>query len=466
MLAALHRYMARHKMVSPGDRIGVAVSGGADSVCLLRLLLDVRAELGLVLHVAHFDHQLRAESGVDVQFVEALAREHDLSMHFGSGDTRAYAAEKRISLETAARDLRYQFFDSLLREGVVDKIAAGHTLSDQAETVLMKLLRGAGARGLSGIHPVLARTRGEIIRPLLFASRAEIETQLANLQQPFRTDATNADITFTRNRVRHGIMPLLADINPDAEHALAQTAEILREEDAFLDAEAERTLPFVLQTGAPARGGGRAAGVGSSVLFSLSLEALSPHPVALQRRILRLACTGVVSLTLDETDRVLALGDAAANTTLELRNGVRVRRLHREIQFLRADAATRMSGGTYEQNATFTGDPLTLSGPLCSIELSLAEGSAAFDQELALPLRVMFRNWRSGDRFHAPYTRTSRKVKEHLQALKLTHEERALWPVLEDLSTHELLWVRGLPLRRLTCNGKALRIRESQSSSS
>ena len=289
MLTAVRRYLSRHSMIAPGDRIGVAVSGGADSVCLLRLLLELHSELGIVLHVVHFEHGLRPESAEDARFVAELAERFSLPFHLSSGDTRAHAAERRISIETAARELRYEFFDSLLARDTVGKIATAHTQSDQAETVIMKLLRGAGARGLSGIHPVLQRDQGAIIRPLLLAARAEVEAYLTTAQQPFRTDATNADCAYTRNRVRHELMPALRELNPEVDAALAQTAEILLAEEEYLDAEAERALPFMLQPGEPVRGGGRAAGVSASAMFSLSIGGLSRHPLAIQRRLVRRA---------------------------------------------------------------------------------------------------------------------------------------------------------------------------------
>src|SRR5947209_1458391 len=463
MLTAVRRYLSRHSMIAPGDRIGVAVSGGADSVCLLRLLLELHSELGIVLHVVHFEHGLRPESAEDARFVAELAERFSLPFHVSSGDTRAHAAERRISIETAARELRYEFFDSLLARHTVDKIATAHTQSDQAETVIMKLLRGAGARGLSGIHPVLKRDQGTIIRPLLFAPRSEVEAHLADLVQGFRTDATNVDCAHTRNRVRHELMPALRALNPEADATLAQTAEILRAEDEYLDVEAERALPFMLQPGEPVRGGGRAAGVSASAMFSLSLEGLSRHPLAIQRRLVRRALIGQLALTLTDTDRVLALMTADANTALELPSGFRVRRLHRELQFLRTEA--QRAAVEYSCEVIFTGEPVRLLSPIGAITISIHDAPVSHSSEArTLPLQLTLRNWRAGDRFHAPYTRASKKVKEHLQALKLTPEQRAAWPVLEDAGAHEILWVKGIAVRRIALNGKLLRIEEHQSS--
>src|SRR4051812_42954815 len=148
--AKIAAFVHKQGMIRPGDRVGVAVSGGADSVALLRALVELRRNLGCVLTVVHFNHKIRAEADSDAEFVKGLARKLGLECFVGEGDAKRFARERRVSLETAARELRYQFFSQL----GLDKIATAHTLDDQAETVLMKLLRGAGTKGMSGIWPM------------------------------------------------------------------------------------------------------------------------------------------------------------------------------------------------------------------------------------------------------------------------------------------------------------------------
>src|SRR6266852_4241906 len=161
-------------MLRPGDRLAVAASGGADSVALLRVLLELRQDLGIVLSVAHFHHQIRGpEADTDEQYVKDLTSKFALEIHSGSADVPAYAREQKVSLETAARNLRHRWFAELVRQGKVDKIATAHTLDDQAETVLMRILRGAGARGLAGIAP--EQKEKHLVRPFLEISRQEIE---------------------------------------------------------------------------------------------------------------------------------------------------------------------------------------------------------------------------------------------------------------------------------------------------
>ena len=156
MEQAVVDYIRKHKLLQAGDRVGLAVSGGADSVALLRLLVGLRRELGAVLAVVHFNHQLRGEeSDADERFVADLAARHSLELHSASGDVAKHAAEKHLSVETAAREMRYTYFRRLLAESRLNRIATAHTLDDQAETVLLRLVRGAGTRGLAGIYPQL-----------------------------------------------------------------------------------------------------------------------------------------------------------------------------------------------------------------------------------------------------------------------------------------------------------------------
>src|SRR5205807_84367 len=255
------RYIRRHKLLNPGERVGVAVSGGADSVALLRLLLELQTELGVVLSVVHFNHKLRGlEADADEQFVADLASRNKLEFRCESGDVTACAAAKRLSVETAAREMRYGFFNQLLAEGRVNRVVTAHTLDDQAETVLLRVVRGAGTRGLAGIYPQLSvsssqfsvdrqssvagrQVCGSIIRPLLRVRRKELEAYLFAEGQRWREDSSNRDLRHARNRVRHGILPRLErNLNPAVREILAETAEIARAEEEYWNAEVGRIL--------------------------------------------------------------------------------------------------------------------------------------------------------------------------------------------------------------------------------
>jgi tRNA(Ile)-lysidine synthase len=314
-------HVRRQELLRAGDRIGVAVSGGIDSVALLRLLLELRREIGIVGSVVHFNHRLRgAESDADQEFVEALAREHGLEFYWESGAVAAHASAERVGVEAAAREMRYEFFRRLLGSGEerertsgaeapaasdgttevvpfpspipnsfpsptlanrLTVIATGHTLDDQAETVLMRVIRGTGLRGVGGIYPRIvvedddAEACGEIIRPLLAFRRRELEQYLRTIKQPWRDDSTNADDKFTRNRVRQLVLPLLErEFNPAVAENLAELAEIARGEEDYWENEVSGWLGTVVQWSEPEWSRGNSAG-GS--LVQIHLGAAEPH---------------------------------------------------------------------------------------------------------------------------------------------------------------------------------------------
>ena len=297
----------------PGLRLAVAVSGGADSVALLRTLILAAPGIGLVLSVAHVHHGLPrgvggADADTDADFVAALASHHGLAFHRTDVDTLSSARIHRETIEEAARNLRYQWFRELLASGQADAVATAHTLDDQAETVLHKLLRGAWTEGLGGIHPRIVEARGAILRPFLNVRHAEIESWLRSLGQGWREDATNADTAFTRNRLRHELLPALAAYNPQIHAQLANLSTIARDEDAYWQTELARILPPLLLHGKPVRGGGRAASTHpaeSSLAFEIERLPQSP---AIRRRILRAAARQLgTALNFDQTERLLAM---------------------------------------------------------------------------------------------------------------------------------------------------------------
>jgi tRNA(Ile)-lysidine synthase len=294
------RYIRERKLMRAGDRVCVAVSGGADSVALLRVLLELRTELGIVISIAHFNHGLRGEtSEADEAFVAELSRQYDLEFFCGRGDVRDHALTSKLSVEAAARELRYCWLTSLAETHKLNEIATGHTLDDQAETVLLKFLRGAGTRGLAGIYPEIAvgaesqdpfqpTERGpeaplhwdndprhpgaRIVRPLLGVTREEVELYLTALGQSWREDESNLDHRFARNRVRHGLLPLLErEYNPNIRQVLSDAAELSRAEEEYwnvlMDWELEarqRTkteIPPGLKPDGPVAGNGTAGAV-------------------------------------------------------------------------------------------------------------------------------------------------------------------------------------------------------------
>jgi len=427
-------------LLKPGLRLAVGLSGGADSVALLRALQDRASELGLVLHAAHLHHGLRGEEAdADLEFCRALTASLGIPFHEARVDTAADARAKSQTIEEAARHLRYGWFRNLMASGDVDAVATAHTRDDQAETVLAKFLRGAWTEGLSGIHPVLEFAEGPILRPLLGTARAEIEEYLKEIGQVWREDSSNRHLTFTRNRIRHDLLPLLEGWNPRLREHLAGMAKLARDEEAWWQTELARVAPQLLLPGRAVRGGGRAATEGSS--FSVDVSRLGGLPPAMQRRLLRLAA-GRLGAQPDfeatESLRALALGGRAGQK-LELAAGLRAERTPRELKMEVGPAANRSANETVPEYAVTIPGEVTARefGVRVRIERLVSQNGAGAVEESAT-----LRNWRAGDRVRLRYSGAPRKVKEVLERLKVSGSARSVWPVLE--LGGKIVWMRGV----------------------
>ena len=427
-------YIRGNKLLKAGDRVGAAVSAGADSVALLRLLLELRKELGIVLSVIHFNHQLRgAAADADKQFVAGLAQQNNLEFHHESGDVAGLAGQKHLSLEAAGREMRYAYFSRLL-EGGLDRIATAHTLDDQAETVLLKLVRGAGTRGLAGIYSQLpvhgSQFSGKtIVRPLLGTRRRELEAYLRELGQGWREDSSNRDLRHSRNRVRHGIMPRLErHLNPAVRETLAEIAEIARSEEEYWQQEVAQILPKVWMED------------------TLKLDILADFPLALRRRVIRAAGESLgLQLEFGHVEDVLQV--ACDGKSGMLPGGWVVSRNATELRF---DCASGKAELDYEYCLRVPGRiKVAETGTWFEAALVSARVGAGYNPDhlldstqLGKELRV--RNWRAGDRFWPAHTKSAKKIKELLQELHITGSERKLWPVV--VQGAEVVWVRGFPV--------------------
>jgi len=427
-------------------RVAVGLSGGADSVALLRVLAERRAELGIVLHAAHLHHGLRgAEADGDLEFCRELAARLGVAFHEARVDVEAEAranaetGKPTESTEEAARRLRYAWFRTLLAEVPLDAVATAHTLDDQAETVLAKLLRGAWTEGLSGIHPLLQFPEGRIVRPLLEVKRTEIEAYLGELGQDWREDSTNRHLTYTRNRIRHELLPLLEGWNPKLREHLAQMAELAREEENWWAAELARLAPQLLMTGRAVRGGGRASASGAAEALAVDRTRFAALAPAVQRRLLRLAA-GQLGLATDfpatEALRNLTL-EGGTGQKLELAGGLRAERSPRELRLSLASAA-----GEQGLAAVTARIPGLMDAPAFQLRLRVeVESSAAsLTPESTATLRV----WKAGDRVRLRYSSGPRKVKEVLERMKVTGSSRGSWPVLEV--DGRIVWMKGVEL--------------------
>jgi tRNA(Ile)-lysidine synthase len=540
------RHIRRHEFLKAGDRVGVAASGGIDSVALLRLMLELRGELGLVVSVVHFNHKLRgAESDGDEQFVAGLAREHGLEFYCDINDVASHARDRGVSLETAARELRYGFFNKLLTQsgpqglkpsflrepdgsaeavpfhespslrsgeevvvrdpsslrsvsggadsvvGVcLDKIATGHTLDDQAETILMRLIRGAGLRGLGGIHPRIAvedddgEMLGEIVRPLLEVRRRELKAYLTEVKQPWREDASNLDTKFTRNRVRKLLVPLLEkEFNPSVAENLSELAEIARGEEDYWENEIagwmgtavhwaepewakdesadDALVQISFSPGAPSKPS-KTQRVKDSDLESkidnapwLVANATLDHfwflsqPLAVQRRAVKaIGEHAGIPLEFQHIDETLRLAEADGPDSKEvsLPHGWKVLRQAGHLIFVTPDLREPAPTRDYEYDLSVPG---RISVPELGVTIEVrrvpADATPGYNPQDLLdadslpgPLRV--RNWRPGERFWPAHTKSPKKIKELLQERHLAQPDRRLWPVI--VSGGEIVWMR------------------------
>ncbi len=357
--------------IRPGDRVCVAISGGADSTALLMLAHAAnalpRGALGVGLSAIHINHALRdEESDGDQAFVADLCAKLDIPLHLERVDTRARARDHGETLEEAARNLRHAAFASLLKGGAASIVLTAHTLDDQAETVLMKLLRGAWLEGLSGISPVLevfsdnGRLVGKVVRPLLAVPRADLRAYLKGQGQPWREDSSNSDEAFTRNRLRKTVLPILRQENPSLDQALANLAELAREEEARWQGELARVLPQIVLPGRPVRGGGRANStqIGAQAI-AIELDRLRTLDPALRRRVVRAAARQLgARLSFEETGRLLTLAGFAPQLAqdptvpaktggkLQLSQGLVAERSLRELRLTRTVTAAALKEGS------------------------------------------------------------------------------------------------------------------------
>jgi tRNA(Ile)-lysidine synthase len=460
------KQIGRACLLLPGSRVAAAVSGGADSVALLRVLLELREELGIVLSVAHFHHQIRgAEADADQQFVRELAEKYQLEFYSGTADVPSYARERKLSLETAARELRHRWFRELVRTGPPDKVATAHTLDDQAETVLMRIVRGTGTRGLAGI---LRQSReSTLVRPMLEVTRQEIEAYLSVLGQPWRKDSSNLDLKHTRNRVRHKLLPLLEEeFNPAIRQTLVDLADIARAEEEYWQAELERLLPQLVVESKTAERPKK-----SEWQLALDLAGLSKLPEAVRKKVLHKTAE-LMGVTLEHKhiqQLTHLIHRPKLSSTLSLPNKLWAECSLRELRF-RRDKEKELQ--TYAYSLPIPGEvhipeigriirAQVLSAPPIHAqkrranEDTLAEkttisgyNTASLLSRILLAPELTVRNWRAGDRYFPSYTHSPKKVKELLQpsrlGMRINPSERKLWPVIE--SAGEIVWVKGFPV--------------------
>ena len=470
------RTVLAYQMFLPGERVAVAVSGGPDSVAMLFLLHRLAARFSILLSVTHFNHRLRGEeSDEEERFVKRLAGELGLECAASSGAVREFAKEKRMNEEAAARELRYRFFHELLESGKAAKIALGHTVNDQAETFLMRLLRGAGLRGLGAIHPVL---EGRFVRPLIEVRRDEVLEFLRAESLPWREDSSNRDLRRTRNRIRHELLPGLQEsYNPAIVAQLAHTAEQCRIDDQYLTKTARSIFEECLSAAIPKPLQTTSRHFARPVALSVNqMKELDP---AIAVRVFRLAIEAVKKdlLRIDESHyealhRLLNKGQSG--DALDLPRGIRVERSFEYLLFHSAAEAEEDEEGDYELplplsgrvhllfrgtvwqarlldqkdwRAEFPRPAVFSSGRNQSLD-AMNRDRACFDfSKLSLCMEsnnsdtLLVRNVRPGDRYWPRGMAHSIKVVDLLSRQHLAAGSRMRWPLLA--AGREVVWTPG-----------------------
>lgn len=499
----IQAFIEEHQMLRAGDRVGVAVSGGADSVALLLLLVELREALGLRLCVVHLNHKLRgSQSDSDEKFVNELSLSLGLEFYSATADVAAKARQRRGNIEEVARTLRYEFFNTTVEAGRATRVAVAHSADDQAETVMAHLIRGTGPAGLGAIFPVA----GIVVRPLLGVRRAELREYLKKRKQPWREDASNSDITRMRARIRHKLMPLLEnDFNPAMVSHLSRLSNLAREDEAFWKVLVEDCYQAMVQ-----REGLTLNIAVQDLLVPLQIGGEAPGTTdrsaiaTLTRRLIRrmiweiksLPCPGEPrgasesenrksespklekgkQVTAEHIAQVMQLAKAGTSGRhVVLPGGIGVAREFDRMVFFRRSPATRKHAGqpatqlatrrgsedanrdkTYEYKILLDAHGRAavkvaeigsifhlkvIDWPSLTSETRLLV--AALDQAF-LRQPLLLRNWRPGDSYRPHGRKRARKLKRLLLEKRVGLRDRAGWPVLTSAGV--LVWARGLPV--------------------
>ena len=425
-----------YRMLERGDRVIVAVSGGADSVCLLDILFTLKEILGLTLMVAHFDHGLRPdEDEYETDFVKSLAASFDCN--FVTKKAARSLKPGNASLEEKARDVRYRFLNEIKERLSAQKIATGHNLNDQAETVLMRLLRGSGPSGLSGIPPVRDT---HIIRPLIEVTRNEIESYLSSKGLSHITDSSNSETRHLRNKIRLNLLPQLEKYQPKIVEILGRTAGIMRKENTWLEAKATRWVKKWAEKG-----------LNDEIVLPLSRFKGLPEPLKnhVLRQALKTTAGSLRRISLRNIDAIKRVAEGSKpQAEVTLPNILAVKREYDSLIFLKSKPETpKPFCYIIEKPGAFDLETLGCTMKLEEVErkilakLTTAPWTACLDADLII-YPLMLRNFRPGDRFVPLGMTGHKKLKSLFIDMKIPSHVREQIPILTQ--ENEPIWVCGL----------------------
>jgi tRNA(Ile)-lysidine synthase len=463
LLDRVRQFVRRHDLADRTTRVAVGLSGGSDSVALAHIMrrLDAAGEVRVV-GLAHFNHQLRESADRDERFCAELAGSLGWPLCVEREDVAARARRERRSLEDAARTARYAFFERARARLEADVLALGHTRDDQAETFLLRLLRGAGPRGLASMHP----RNGPIVRPLLSCRRDELRTYLARLRVRYVEDESNADVNIPRNRVRAELLPLLEErFNPSIVDVLADEADLARETWGWLEVQAEELFLRALdgaarrRAAAPPGQAGRSTAATGGVSLELDVATLTAAPPVLRRFVVwraMMRAAGGRPVGFDHVRAVLALLESGKGGSFD-GPGHRVDRRGRDLVLMSRQARSK---GRLLDVPSFFDFPLSVPGevplPAAGCVLSAEASSAgaidaqatASDHGMAVVRRdlcngsLRVRNRRPGDRFRPVGVGGQKKLQDFFVDRKVARQRRDSVPLVVD-DTDRIVWVAG-----------------------
>ena len=435
----MHRFITENSMIQDGETVLVAVSGGADSIALLYGLHELQQQLNCHLHVVHLNHCLRENSSEDAEFVHTHANRLGLPITSHIADMRNLAEEWNLSIETAGRRARYEFFDTVCTDIGASKVALGHQKDDIAETVLMNLIRGGGSDGLKGIVPFRA---GKYIRPLLTFTRQEIDAYLKSICIVPKEDPTNSDRYHLRNRIRHELLPLLkSDYNPNIMDGLNRTAAVVGSEAVLLDEITDQAFKHCLLAES------------QSTCIVLNREKFLHNHIAIQRRIIRHSVFQVIGtsrdFSFDHNKSILEIVNSEKpNAKITLPNGMQFSRAYEKLYFEENTQETKdyeyplNIPGTTSIDALNTEIISKVQNISDSVPLPIANGKFAAMLDfckIKSPLQV--RNRRMGDRIQPHGMHGTKKIKDYFIDMKVPNSERNRIPML--VCGNDILWVVG-----------------------
>lgn len=432
MLDKIKAWASRHRLLAPGSRILAACSGGPDSLALVHILNQLQAEYGFCLAVAHINHMFRPEAAQEAEFVADFSAGLGLTCHITTIDVPAYQQANKLSAEEAGRTLRYQYLRQVAADWGGARIATGHHRDDQAETVLINLLRGAGSGGLRGMRPL----SGDIIRPLLSVSRREIEEYCRSQHLTPCQDSSNFTTEYLRNRVRLNLLPALeTEYNPSIREALWRLAVLAGDEHDYICQEAGKLWGTIISDDQ-----------GKASINSQALAGLHP---ALQRACIRQVIekkrgnlTGISFIHVENLITMALRGDVGSQLTLP--GGLFARRTYTTLE---VGTACLTAGKHRLEAAIELAIPgitringLTVMAEIVSAPSAAGRATAVFDfEQLCLP--VTLRGRLPGDRFRPRGLNGSKKIKDFFIDSKVPAAQRDAIPIVSD--QQEIIWIAG-----------------------